>query len=61
MIPIGIEIFEIFKPLGLFHFSKTIPVGSLSFIIDSIELMIPEIFFSFKIRRSIRLSLSPFF
>ena len=37
IIPIGIEIFDICKPFGLFHFSKIISVGSLSLIIDLIE------------------------
>ena len=31
--PIGIDIFEIFKPFGLFHFSRTLLVGSFNLII----------------------------
>ena len=31
--PIGIEILEIFRPFGLFHFSNIILVGSFNFII----------------------------
>ena len=48
IIPIGIVFFEIFKPLGLFHFSKIMLVGSLSFIIDFIELIILKFFFRLK-------------
>ena len=33
----GIDIFEIFKPFGLLHFSKIILVGSLNFIIFFID------------------------
>ena len=46
--PIGIDIFEIFKPLGLFHFSKILLVGSFNFIIFFIALVIIEIFLSSK-------------
>ena len=58
--PIGIEILEIFKPLGLFQLSRTIFVGSLSLIIDWIELIILVNLLSFRTRRLIRLILIPF-
>ena len=53
-ITVGIVTFEILRPLGLFHFSETILVGSLNFLIFLIELIISKIFFSFKISLSIK-------
>ena len=58
--PIGIETFEIINPLGLFHFSRILFVGSLSLIMLLTELMMSNIFLSFRINLLIKLSLSFF-
>ena len=44
MTPIGIDVFFITKPLGLFQEDKVFPIGFLNFIILSIELIICVIF-----------------
>ena len=40
MTPIGIDIFLIFRPFGLFHLSKITPIGSLNLVISIIVLVI---------------------
>ena len=44
------------NPLGLFHLSSTLFIGSLNLIILFIEASIPSIFFGFKVSLSIKLS-----
>ncbi len=55
--PIGIDTLFIIKPFGLFQEDKVFPIGSLNFIISSIEFLICSIFLLFNISLSTMLFL----